>query len=103
MRAACSQDRYGAGGDAEWRRSWWIGKPSIEEPDAIELARPDLWGAGVGNDPGLPDPAGLGSKSWLEVQICRFAWCLPAQIKVGAVFGQNGLMAQRPRALRRAP
>jgi hypothetical protein len=32
-----------------------VAKPSIEEPDAIELARPDLWGAGVGNDPGLPD------------------------------------------------
>ena len=30
--------------------------PSVEEPDAAEPARPDLWGAGVSNDPGLPDP-----------------------------------------------
>ena len=27
----------------------------IEEPDAVEPARPDLWGARVSNDPGLPD------------------------------------------------
>ena len=32
-----------------------VAKPSVEEPDAEEPARPDLWGAGVGNDPGLPD------------------------------------------------
>ena len=30
-------------------------KPSVEEPDAAEPARPDLWGARVSNDPGLPD------------------------------------------------
>ena len=30
---------------------------SVEEPDAAEPARPDLWGARVSNDPGLPDPA----------------------------------------------
>ena len=39
--------------------SWYaparVAKPSIEEPDAEEPARPDLWGAGVSNDPGLPD------------------------------------------------
>ena len=29
---------------------------SVEEPDAAEPARPDLWGARVSNDPGLPDP-----------------------------------------------
>ena len=28
---------------------------SVEEPDAAEPARPDLWGARVSNDPGLPD------------------------------------------------
>ena len=32
-----------------------VAKPSTEEPDAAEPARPDLWGAGVSNDPGLPD------------------------------------------------
>ena len=32
-----------------------VAKPSVEEPDAEEPACPDLWGAGVGNDPGLPD------------------------------------------------
>ena len=32
-----------------------IAKPSAEEPDAEEPARPDLWGARVSNDPGLPD------------------------------------------------
>ena len=33
-----------------------VAKPSVEEPDAAEPARPDLWGARVSNDPGLPDP-----------------------------------------------
>ena len=32
-----------------------VAKPSVEEPDAAEPARPDLWGARVRNDPGLPD------------------------------------------------
>ena len=32
-----------------------VAKPSVEEPDAVEPARPDLWGARVSNDPGLPD------------------------------------------------
>ena len=32
-----------------------VAKPSVEEPDAAEPARPDLWGARVNNDPGLPD------------------------------------------------
>ena len=36
-----------------------VAKPSAEEPDAAEPARPDLWGAGVSNDPGLPD-RGIG-------------------------------------------
>ena len=34
-----------------------VAKPSVEEPDAAEPARPDLWGARVSNDPGLPDLA----------------------------------------------
>ena len=34
------------------RRCW---RRSVEEPDAAEPARPDLWGARVSNDPGLPD------------------------------------------------
>ena len=36
-----------------------VAKPSAEEPDAAEPARPDLWGAGVSNDPGLPDPGAV--------------------------------------------
>ena len=32
-----------------------VAKPSVEEPDAAEPARPDLWGARASNDPGLPD------------------------------------------------
>ena len=32
-----------------------VAKPSVEELDAAEPARPDLWGARVSNDPGLPD------------------------------------------------
>ena len=34
-----------------------VAKLSVEEPDAAEPARPDLWGARVSNDPGLPDRA----------------------------------------------
>ena len=32
-----------------------VAKLSVEEPDAAEPARPDLWGARLSNDPGLPD------------------------------------------------
>ena len=35
-----------------------VAKLSVEEPDAAEPARPDLWGARVSNDPGLPDQLG---------------------------------------------
>ena len=35
-----------------------VAKLSVEEPDAAEPARPDLWGARVSNDPGLPDRGG---------------------------------------------
>ena len=40
-----------------------VAKPSVEEPDAAEPARPDLWGARVSNDPGLPDLAPAASSS----------------------------------------
>ena len=47
-------------GSAGTRRR--VAKPSVEEPDAAEPARPDLWGARVSNDPGLPDrPPSLAS------------------------------------------
>ena len=39
-----------------------VAKPSVEEPDAAEPARPDLWGARVSNDPGLPDPSGVAPR-----------------------------------------
>ena len=38
-----------------------VAKLSVEEPDAAEPARPDLWGARVSNDPGLPDHQPLAS------------------------------------------
>ena len=34
---------------------------SVEEPDAAEPARPDLWGARVSNGPGLPDRVTAGA------------------------------------------
>ena len=37
-----------------------VAKLSAEEPDAAEPARPDLWGARVSNDPGLPDLPVIG-------------------------------------------
>ena len=42
-----------------------VAKPSVEEPDAAEPARPDLWGARVRNDPGLPD---RDLAEWLDDQ-----------------------------------
>ena len=39
-----------------------VAKPSAEEPDAEEPACPDLWGAGVSNDPGLPDRSRLSRR-----------------------------------------
>ena len=46
-----------------------VAKLSVEEPDAAEPARPDLWGARVSNDPGLPDrqhavPRTLTPRCW---------------------------------------
>ncbi len=40
------------------KRTLRVAKLSVEEPDAAEPARPDLWGARVSNDPGLPDREG---------------------------------------------
>ncbi len=42
-----------------------VANPFIEEPDAIELARPDLRGAGEGDLPGLPDRDDPGGWSTL--------------------------------------
>ncbi len=39
-----------------------VAKLSVEEPDAAEPARPDLWGARVSNDPGLPDPTQVATE-----------------------------------------
>ncbi len=59
---------------ASWTRGGTrrrVAKLSVEEPDAAEPARPDLWGARVSNDPGLPDPETVAgsatpcSRSWL--------------------------------------
>ena len=41
-----------------------VAKLSVEEPDAAEPARPDLWGARVSNDPGLPDRRPRSEASW---------------------------------------
>ena len=49
-----------------------VAKPSVEEPDAAEPARPDLWGAGVSNDPGLPDPVRKAFRNRALVQRCQW-------------------------------
>ena len=56
-----------------------VAKLSVEEPDAAEPARPDLWGARVSNDPGLPDRGGVLDIN-LHVRVCgeaRGAQALP--------------------------
>ena len=56
-----------------------VAKLSVEEPDAAEPARPDLWGARVSNDPGLPDrriplwPRSLGSPTRREGSVLELA------------------------------
>ena len=64
-----------------------VAKLSVEEPDAAEPARPDLWGARVSNDPGLPDRS---SPSVLP----RFAVLLPST----AVHGQPRVPRSRVRS-----
>ena len=49
-----------------------VAKLSVEEPDAAEPARPDLWGARVSNDPGLPDLS--GSSSTTRMGTASGAW-----------------------------
>ena len=47
-----------------------VAKLSVEEPDAAEPARPDLWGARVSNDdPGLPDPYSLPLNLFLRLHL----------------------------------
>ena len=53
-----------------------VAKPSVEEPDAAEPARPDLWGARVRNDPGLPDrleplPADIDERATSKSAVSR--------------------------------
>ena len=52
-----------------------VAKPSVEEPDAAEPARPDLWGARVSNDPGLPDRAQVSAATIVAElgQVSRFS------------------------------
>ena len=50
-----------------------VAKLSVEEPDAAEPARPDLWGARVSNDPGLPDPVKLRLAAVFDAQPGGFA------------------------------
>ena len=50
-----------------------VAKPSVEEPDAAEPARPDLWGARVSNDPGLPD---RGQMRTVRPMLASIAWHL---------------------------
>ncbi len=46
---------------------------SVEEPDALMCARPDLWEPRVGNDPGPPGPvrAGTFEEIGAEVSLTR--------------------------------
>ena len=46
-----------------------VAKLSVEEPDAAEPARPDLWGARVSNDPGPPDRSDTPSGAPKTVQV----------------------------------
>ena len=74
-----------------------VAKPSVEEPDAAEPARPDLWGARVSNDPGLPDRGCAGGCSrtrWLDPILGRETVDQPGHI---GLIGEGG-HAPRPRA-----
>ena len=62
-----------------------VAKLSVEEPDAAEPARPDLWGARVSNDPGLPDPAAL-SFGWFRARPWYRQWlAIPASAGIAMV------------------
>ena len=52
-----------------------VANPCSEEPDAAESARPDLWGAGESDLPGLPDPELLHTSSLTRWGPCRwYSW-----------------------------
>ena len=51
-----------------------VAKLSVEEPDAAEPARPDLWGARVSNDPGLPDRSSHSRATWRRVAAAAWRW-----------------------------
>ena len=61
-----------------------VAKLSVEEPDAAEPARPDLWGARVSNDPGLPDrPAALRTDNGPEFLAQPFIdWCTDHRVAI---------------------
>ena len=81
-----------------------VAKLSVEEPDAAEPARPDLWGARVSNDPGLPDRASPREIAPLYY-LCnerpkdrqRWGWC----IGTNAVSNTNRSPWQQARQLTR--
>ena len=54
-----------------------VAKLSVEEPDAAEPARPDLWGARVSNDPGLPDPREPRGSGCRRVTSGALRWSRP--------------------------
>ena len=64
-----------------------VAKLSVEEPDAAEPARPDLWGARVSNDPGLPDP--WSARGLFEKQEARARRRL-LDVVVSHCSGRNG-------------
>ena len=65
-----------------------VAKLSVEEPDAAEPARPDLWGARVSNDPGLPDRTALA----LAVPGCGITprACGPRRSSPSTTTGRSG-------------
>ncbi len=63
-----------------------VAKPSVEEPDAAEPARPDLWGARVSNDPGLPDRLDDLARVIRLIGLRRLLSPLVAGVVVGAVY-----------------
>ena len=82
-----------------------VAKLSVEEPDAAEPARPDLWGARVSNDPGLPDPVAPSGLSiparhehelgvGVDAQLCHV---LPHLLDPGGHAHTHRLLQSQPR------
>ena len=71
---------------------WRVAKLSVEEPDAAEPARPDLWGVRVSNNPGLPGRGYSGGGVLLVTPFCR---------EHGGSDASNGWRVWRPACLRR--